>query len=196
MNFLAHAFLSGNNEDIILGNFIADHVKGKAIERYNDDIRVGIYLHRRIDSFTDSHPIVRKSINRLKDRFGRYSGVIVDMFYDHLLASNWKDYSSTPLKEFTLNIYRIILNSFTILPPRTRKMIPYMIEADWLASYAQLQGLHKALSLMSERTKYISRMEYATEALIQDYQDYKNEFLMFFEDIRKDTASFFIENEL
>ena len=97
MNFLAHLYLSGDNEDLIIGNFIADMVKGRQIENFQEEVVKGIELHRKIDYFTDNHAIVDQSKRRLRNKYRLYSGVIVDMFYDHYLAANWSEYSRIPL---------------------------------------------------------------------------------------------------
>jgi len=196
MNFLAHAYLSGNVENIIVGNFIADHVKGRAVERYSDQIKAGIRLHRRIDAFTDAHPVVRKSIARLKGDYGRFSGVIVDMFYDHFLAKYWNDYSELPIRKFTSGIYRVMMKHFMILPPKTRRILPFMMADDWLSGYSRLEGLNMALSGMSRRTNFNSGMEHAVEALKKDYKLFRIEFSDFFTDLRQDVNIFFEENGL
>jgi len=196
MNFLAHAYLSGNDENIIVGNFIADHVKGKAVEQYSEQINTGIKLHRRIDAFTDAHPVVRKSITRLKVDYGRFSGVIVDMFYDHFLAKYWKDYSDLPIRKFTSGIYRVMMKHFIILPPKTRRILPFMMADDWLSGYARLEGLNMALSGMSRRTSFNSGMEHAVEALKKDYELFRIDFSDFFTDLRQDVNIFFEDNGL
>jgi len=194
MNFLAHAYLSGNNESIIVGNFIADHVKGKVIGKYAEGIRKGIILHRRIDGFTDSHPTVKQSTARLKHKYGKYSGVIIDMYYDHFLARNWNNYCDQPLKQFTSGIYKVMMKHFLILPPKTRKILPFMMTNDWMAAYAYLEGLNLALTGMSRRTNFNSGMEHAVDALKADYELFLKEFREFFDDLRNDTAYFFSEN--
>ena len=93
MNFLAHVFLSGSDEHLILGNLIADAVKGRQFDNYNINVQKGILLHRYIDKFTDTHPIVKQSKQRLENDYKRYSGIIVDIFYDHFLSANFKTYS-------------------------------------------------------------------------------------------------------
>ena len=114
MNFLAHLFLSGENDDIIIGNFIADAVKGRYIEKYNEKIRYGIKLHREIDNYTDNHPVFKQSRKRLLHKYHKFSGVIVDMYYDHFLAVNWSDYSDENLEAFVSNAYKILTDlSFT-----------------------------------------------------------------------------------
>ena len=132
MNFLAHIYLSGDNEDILVGNFIGDFVKGNAVDSYPEDIRKGIWLHRSIDSFTDSHSIVRESKKRLWEKFRHYSAVLVDIFYDHFLAKNWKDYSSTGLKEFTSNFYDIMQRHSETVPETVNQILIPMKEKNWL----------------------------------------------------------------
>ncbi len=96
MNFLAHLYLSKKNKNILIGNFIADAVKGKKHNLYSKEVQAGILLHREIDNYTDNHPIVRKSKRRLNKRYGHYNGVIIDILYDHFLAKNWNNYSEIP----------------------------------------------------------------------------------------------------
>ena len=87
MNFLAHIYLSGDDDELKIGNFIADSVKGKKFSQFPDQVQKGITLHRKIDSYTDSHPIVRESVLRLFPKYGHYSSVIVDILYDHFFSS-------------------------------------------------------------------------------------------------------------
>jgi len=105
MNFLAHIYLSGNNKNVTLGNFIADSIKGKKYQNFPKDIQTGILLHRAIDSYTDAHPVFKQSTKRLHKKYSHFSGVIVDIFYDHFLAKNWNDYSEIPLDTYTYNFY-------------------------------------------------------------------------------------------
>ena len=105
MNFLAHLYLSKNNKNILIGNFIADAVKGKKYQNYSKEIQAGILLHREIDNYTDAHPVVRKSKQRLNKRYKHYDGVIIDILYDHFLAKNWHNYSDIPLDIYAENVY-------------------------------------------------------------------------------------------
>lgn len=108
MNYLAHLALSHDNSGVMLGNFIGDYVKGSNYSRYSPKVRTGILLHRKIDDFTDNHPIVKESSLLLKDAYGRYAGVIVDMFYDHFLASDWDKYHpNQPLGKFVSRVHQI-----------------------------------------------------------------------------------------
>ena len=132
MNFLAHIYLSGEDDRITIGNFIADKIHGKAYKKYPFDIQKGILLHREIDTFTDAHPIVRQSTKRLHTNYGHYSSVIVDILYDHFLAKNWKAYSTIPLKDFTVSFYNLLEESYEILPLRIQNLMPFMIADNWL----------------------------------------------------------------
>ncbi len=183
MNYLAHVYLSHNNEDLMIGNFIADHVKGKAIMDFSDEIRAGIVLHREIDQYTDSHPVFLKSKMRLANNYRKYAGVIVDMFYDHFLAANWNDYSDEGLEEYTKRNYKILMKKFIILPRKTKYILPFMAKSNWLMNYGSFEGLHRALSGMAKRTPYESRMEKATVDLKIDYELYKQEFREFFPEV-------------
>jgi len=184
MNFLAHIFLSGDDEGVIIGNFIADGIKGKQYEKFPPDIKKGILLHRAIDSYTDKHPIVRQSTKRLHVHHGHYSGVIVDMFYDHFLAKNWNMYSDFPLEAYVDNFYRLLERNYELLPTRIQKMMPYMISANWLLSYRSIEGIAQILSQMSVRAKGKSKMELAVLDLEEHYEAFENEFTDFFKELQ------------
>lgn len=183
MNFLAHIYLSGDNEGVIIGNFIADGIKGKRYQKFPAQIQKGILLHRSIDSYTDSHPTVRRSTKRLHKNYGHYSGVIVDILYDHFLAKNWKEYHPTPLAEYVDNFYELLRNSYEILPNRIKRLMPYMISDNWLLSYATVTGISKILSQMNVRTKGVSKMNFAVLELEEFYDEFEAEFTIFFKDL-------------
>lgn len=184
MNFLAHIYLSGENEGITIGNFIADGIKGKQYKKYPLQIQKGILLHRGIDSFTDQHPTVRKSTKRLHENYGHYSGVIVDILYDHFLAKNWKIYHSQPLDEYVGEFYEMLRKYFEILPTRIQRMMPYMIADNWLLSYATVEGISNILTQMNRRTKERSKMNLAVIELEQYYTEFETEFTCFFEELK------------
>ncbi len=195
MNYLAHIYLSNENEGITIGNFIADGIKGKKYEKYPKEIQKGILLHRGIDSFTDFHPTVRKSTKRLHENYGHYSGVIVDILYDHFLAKNWNKYHSQPLEEYIQDFYQLLRNSFDILTPRIKRMMPYMISDNWLLSYATVEGISKILVQMNRRTNNTSKMNFAVIELEEHYKEFENEFTSFFEELRVFSKNKIIELE-
>jgi acyl carrier protein phosphodiesterase len=183
MNFLGHIFLSGEEDEILLGNFFADHVKGKKQLEYPQGVIKGIQLHRAIDHFTDHHPIVLQGVKRLNGDYGRYGSVIIDMYYDHFLASLWTAYHEVPLERFSGIIYSRLLPFLEIMPEKTQYMLPFMVHNNWLASYAGTEGLGRALNGMSNRARFPSGMESATAFLIDNYDGFKEEFRLFMPDI-------------
>ena len=184
MNFLAHIFLSGDNKMITIGNFMADGIKGKKYLDYPEDIQKGILIHRWIDSYTDSHPITKQSTKRLHAKYGHYSGVIVDILYDHFLAKNWHQYHQEPLDQFVTNFYTLLHEHYEVLTPRIQKMMVPMIEQNWLLSYATLEGIQTVLYNMSIRIKKRVPMDEAIEDLKAYYDDFEKEFTTFFEELR------------
>ncbi len=184
MNFLAHIYLSGDHDLITIGNFIADGIKGKRYQDHPDSIQVGILLHREIDTFTDAHPTVRLSTKRLHKRFGHYSGVIVDILYDHYLAKNWLVYSDIPLKIYVDDFYESLHQNSELLPLRIKNMMPYMLADNWLLNYAEIAGIQNVLNGMNRRTNNIVGMGRATDELKEFYQEFEEEFTLFFEELR------------
>lgn len=193
MNFLAHIYLSGSNKEVIIGNFIADGIKGKNYNYYPTDVKIGILLHREIDTFTDAHPIVKQSTKRLHKKHRHYSGVIVDMFYDHLLAKNWNQYSDVPLESFATNFYEIVQEASDSLPDRIQYMLSYMIPNNWLVSYASKEGIAKALSGLSRRVTSENNMHEAIHDLEAHYDQFQQEFTGFFSELRIFAAEKLIE---
>lgn len=183
MNFLAHIYLSFGDNEITIGNFIADSIRGNKYKHLPDRIQKGILLHREIDTYTDSHPIARTSSKRLHKNYSHYSRVIVDIFYDHFLAKNWQQYSDTPLELFVENFYDLLEANISILPDNTKRMIPYMISDNWLLNYAKMDGISRVLSGMNRRTHNKSKMNYAILDLEKDYDAFELEFTDFFKEL-------------
>lgn len=188
MNFLAHIYLSGDDDLIRIGNFMADGIRGKSYEDYPEKLKIGILLHRFIDSFTDTHPIVRESTKRLHSKYHHYSGVAVDMFYDHFLSKNWSKYSDEPLEDFVQKFYASLQENYEILTDKTKHLLPYMVEHNWLWNYQFLDGLEDILTQMDYRTRYKSKLSFSINELKKDYEAFEAEFLSFFEELREATA--------
>ncbi|MDN3492234.1 acyl carrier protein phosphodiesterase [Winogradskyella bathintestinalis] len=183
MNFLAHIYLSGDNELITIGNFVGDGVRGNKYKLYPLEIQMGILLHRNIDTFTDAHPLFRQCTKRLHKNYSHYSGVIVDIFFDHFLAKNWTTYSHIPLNIYIADFYKSLSKHIPILPPRFKTLVPMMIEGNWLLSYATIEGIQTVLNGMNHRTKGRSKMNEATKELKAHYEAFENDFTLFFEDL-------------
>ncbi|MGC1204153.1 MAG: ACP phosphodiesterase [Flavobacteriaceae bacterium] len=183
MNYLAHIYLSGDNDLVTIGNFIADGIKGKNYKKRKREVQIGVLLHRHIDTFTDAHKTVRKSTKRLHKNYGHYSGVIVDILYDHFLAKNWKKYSDINLENYINSFYDSLETHYEILPLRIQKMMPYMLADNWLLSYASIDGISRVLAGMNRRTKNISGMDKAVNELEEFYEEFENEFTLFFDEL-------------
>ena len=185
MNFLSHLYLSGNSEGLIIGNFIADSVKGSAFNQFPAEIQKGILLHRKIDSFTDSHPIVELSKQRLRGKYGKYASVIVDIYYDHYLAINWNNYSALSLDDYAKSVYSLIQKNEKILPEKSILFTNYMIKYNILCAYAQLEGIERVLQGMAHRAKFESNMEHSIQDLKEHYSLFNNEFNLFFPELQQ-----------
>lgn len=183
MNYLAHIYLSGDNDLVTVGNFIADGIKGKSYKKYPKDIQTGVLLHRNIDTFTDAHKIVRQSTKRLHDNYGHYSGIIVDILYDHFLAKNWNKYSNVPLSDYAESFYDLLKEHYEILPLRIQKLMPYMMTDNWLLNYASIEGISRVLAGMNRRTNNRSGMDKAVIELELYYSEFESEFSAFFEEL-------------
>lgn len=183
MNFLAHIYLSGKDENLILGNFIADMVKGRQIDKFTPEVVKGIKLHRKIDEYTDSHRYVSRSKDRIRNKYRHYSGVVVDMFYDHFLARYWKDYSPEPLETFVQSAYNVLMKNYIILPSRAKFILPIMIGSNWLVNYADLQSLQRHMEGLARRTPFESGMENAVHDLKMHYNGFRQDFSEFFPEL-------------
>jgi acyl carrier protein phosphodiesterase len=187
MNFLAHLFLTKDyTEEISVGNFIADAVKGqKAISKFPLHIQRGIRIHREIDSFTDAHPLVRIGTKRLHNNYGKFAGIIVDIFYDHILAVNWHKFSEDSLDDFAQKQYKLITTHWIHLPDRTRYWYQYMYQNNLLVTYARESVIELVLQRMDKRLGSISGMGGAIEELKDHLSDYTQEFITVFQEIQK-----------
>ena len=184
MNFLAHIYLSGDNDLMKIGNFMADGIHGKNFDTFPLEIQKGITLHREIDTFTDAHPIFRQSTKRLHANYHHYSGIIVDVFYDHFLAKNWSNYSDEKLEDFTERFYQSLRDNHDSLTLKTQKMMPYMIDYNWLLSYQTIEGIENVLVKMDSRMKLDSNMRFSVAELRTYYAEFEEEFTTFFEAIK------------
>ena len=180
MNFLAHVFLSGNDKQIQVGNFIGDHIKGTAYKKYHPHIAKGMLLHRAIDDFTDRHPKVSEAKQPLQPSFRLYSGIFVDMFYDHFLASQWQQFSPIPLKRFTRRFYRAMVWHFRILPLSVKGFLPHLIASNRLSTYQTVEGLQHSLEIMEQHTSIPHKSKEAIAILHSNYEWYKDNFNEFF----------------
>lgn len=183
MNYLAHLYLAGDEPEALVGNLMGDFVKGPVPEELDERLRRGIVLHRRIDAFTDRHPIVGRSKRRLRPRFRRYGGILVDVFYDHFLARNWSRYSAVPLPAFARHVYRILEARYPELPARMQRSVAHMIANDLLLSYRELAGIERALRGIEGRLKRESGLHQALADLELNDAELGRDFEVFFPEL-------------
>jgi acyl carrier protein phosphodiesterase len=181
MNYLAHIYLSDNNDESMLGNFLGDFVNKSLEENYEYPIKKGIFMHRKLDSFTDSHPVFLMSKRRVSTLNRRFAGVLIDMFYDHYLAKNWSHYSAVALEDYAANFYSMLYKFSDCLPDKLTRRLPYMVEENWLLSYRDISGIEKSLERISRRFSQ-SRHTLCNpiEELIDNYESLENDFKSFF----------------
>lgn len=183
MNYLAHLYLAGTHPQALVGALMGDFLKGPVPAHFPQPLRHGIVLHRHIDTYTDAHPQVQRSKQRIRPEWRRYGGILVDMFYDHFLASRWAAYSSRPLPVFAAEVYRILDAQQPLLPARMQRSVTYMIAADLLVSYRDLAGIARALSGIEQRLQRPSTLGQAAADLEQHYSAFGDDFAAFFPDL-------------
>ncbi len=184
MNYLAHSFLSFQNTDLIIGNFIADSIQGNRFDGLTEGIIKGIKLHRKIDVFTDSHPIFLTSKHRFSKDFDKYSGVLMDIIYDHYLAKNFEQYSSLSLQNHADGIYDILKNNYDFLPEHAKRFYGYMTERNILFHYSSIEGIQTVLTHLSNRIRNRFELQLAIPILEANYQEIEEEFFIFFKDLQ------------
>ncbi len=190
MNLVAHQLLSFQNENWQLGNYLGEMVRGKKYEDYQPEIQKGILLHREIDSYTDTHPEVRKSTARLHKNYGKFSGVIVDIFYDYLLIKNWDTFSEQTFENFKENVYHLLGYHMDEYSAKLQKFTYYLIRDDWYEKYSTLDGIDQTLRGMSARTKFPNNMYQASKELYLHEDLFEQDFLAFFPDIIQHSKEF------
>lgn len=185
MNYLAHVYLSGEDEEIIIGNFIGDYVKGQDFKKYSESVKKGIMLHRNIDSFTDRNEINIKAKSLLNKKYGKYSGIVVDIFYDHFLTKNWHVFSRQILDDFIENLHKVLIKYFEILPEKVKQFLPSFIDNNWIRTYKSIKGIKIVLLRMSKNSSLPDETEYAIDILKNYYDDIETGFLNYFPELIK-----------
>jgi acyl carrier protein phosphodiesterase len=189
MNFLGHLYLSGNHEEIMVGNFIGDYVKGKEYLYYPAAMRQGIMLHRYIDSYTDSHPITKISRAHISEKYGKYSGIIIDIFYDYFLSSSWNSFSNIELQAFVDYVIASLKKHYYDFPQGIKNWFPNFLRNNWLMSYSSIEGLEDVLHRMSGRTSVPDHSTFAVNVLRESEAEMRKEFKEFFKSIREFVAN-------
>ena len=185
MNYLAHIVLSFNNPELIVGNFIADSVHGNNFDGLSENVVNGIMLHRKIDTFTDSHPIYLTSKHRFSNDFGKYSGVLMDMIYDHYLAKNFHKFSELELQKFCSNVYDLLYEHLHYFPEPAKRFYGYMIEHNVLYNYSTLKGLEIVLTHLNHRIRHRYQLQNSIQLIKEQNNETEEEFFIFFDDLKK-----------
>jgi acyl carrier protein phosphodiesterase len=180
MNFLAHAYLSFNQPEILVGNMISDFVKGKSRFSYSPGIQQGIVLHRQIDAFTDMHEATKEARSFLKPAVGLYSGAFVDVAYDHFLANDISEFSDASLRKKALETYEVLSTSEAFLPPAFRAMLPYMRSQNWLYNYKSIAGTKSSFGGVARRASYLENSDLVFKLFEQHYEALQNCYNAFF----------------
>ena len=185
MNFLAHAYLSGNEPEILIGNMISDFVKGSKKFDYSPGIQSGIMHHRAIDTFTDQHPVTREAKKIFSQAYGLYAGAFMDVVYDHYLANDKNEFADrNSLKKFSSGVYQILDKYLHILPAPFQRFFPSMQGNDWLYNYKDIQGIVLSFGGLVHRAKYIYESSTANALFLENYDVLKSYYNDFFKDVK------------
>jgi acyl carrier protein phosphodiesterase len=149
LNFLAHLHLADGDPGDMTGGVAADFVRNPELHLLEPDVLRGVMLHRLIDGFTDRHLITHRSISRVSRAMGWYGGIVIDIYYDHILARDWRRYSSESLAEFAARCYRVLEERHTVLPEDARDFIRRFVDEDRLNRYATVEGIADTLARVS-----------------------------------------------
>lgn len=192
MNWLAHLLLAEPNPEGRLGNLLGDLVKGEAKKALSPGLQQGIECHQAIDIFTDCHPIVKRSKRRIDSKYRRFAGILIDVFYDYVLANNWQDYSDISLAEFTTSVYESWSSNLSTLPVYPQEVVRRLMVEDWLGSYRTLEGIENTLARISWRLNRRSQRNYnltlAIAQLTDNYCLLERDFKQFFPQLQLYTA--------
>ncbi len=164
---------------------MGDFVKGNKYLNYTQDIQNGLLLHREIDTFTDNHNSHKLSRDKFRKQFGLYSGIVVDIVYDHFLANHWSVFHSESLELFARQAYDHIQLNIHELPPRLQQITPYIIQNNWLVTYRSLEGLERVLIGMTKKTSLPPQISFAMSVIEENYEEISEEFTQIMNDLCK-----------
>lgn len=190
MNYLAHMYLSCTNEDLIIGNMLVDMLPIKKLRTLPERYHQGYELHRLIDSYTDSHPEVKRATLHLRSNHGKYAPVVIDIFYDYVLSQEWDRYHGEPIQLFCDRIYRILEKHFDKLPEDIVGRLKNMIAGNYLMTCSDAKSLQKVFDRVGDRARFANSFSIATDDLLQDYSLYRDSFFQFFPDMIQQVESF------
>ena len=185
MNYLAHIYLSFGHEELTVGNYITDALRGMNIERFSPTVQSGIRLHRRIDAFTDSHPLFWESKRKFSGEFDKFSGILVDIYYDHILASHFDRYSDVPLDQYAKAQYELLRGHYEIFPEHAQRFFEYMTTRHILFEYSKLEGIEIVLTHLSRRLeRFGCNLQDSVPIFLENRAQIEKEFFEFFEELK------------
>lgn len=190
MNYLAHFILSDGDPGLIVGNFVADHIKNQEVASYSPSIQRGIMLHRFIDSYTDQHPVVKQSTKRLQPTQRKYAPVVVDICYDLMLARNWEKYSESDLQSFANTIYNHLTDNTACMSVAVQQRLAVFVAHNWLMGYTTLDGLGYVFMRMQQRLRFENSFPTAAKDIVSNFSSLESDFLYFFDDLRSAVRNF------
>ncbi len=183
MNFLAHALLSGDAEADRVGGLMGDFIKGPLPAGLPPDLACGVALHRAIDSFADRHPAFVASRARISPERRRVSGVLVDIFYDHLLARDWADHGPGVLEDYAARLYASLRARSGLLPAKAREIAELMSSNDWLCSYRNVAAVGRVIDRMAVyRLRRANPLGGGIEEFLADAAGFEADFRVFLPD--------------
>jgi acyl carrier protein phosphodiesterase len=186
MNYLAHAFLSGDDPGILIGNFIADHVRGNVLEVYPEKIKEGIMMHRNIDTFTDSHDAFRAAKRLFYQGFEKHSGILVDIYFDFFLARGFEKYSSTPLQQFSEKVYDVYKEYEHLFPDTSSRFLQYVIKNNVYESYSRIDEVKRVLFHLSQRIRHGVQLDASIPLFKKQEEELQGLFDRFFRDAMRE----------
>lgn len=190
MNYLAHLFLSNKDPKLMMGNFLGDLITNKDFHQLEPELKKGVELHRLIDTYTDNHKIVSKTVEYLHPHHHKYAPVVVDIFYDYLLFINWKKYTDESVQDFADWSYEVINEYLEFVPQRRRKQVESMVSHNWLLGYGEFKHLHQTFLRVKKRARFPSNFELATQHLVDNLEILNSDFNEFFPDLIETTQEF------
>jgi acyl carrier protein phosphodiesterase len=183
LNYLAHAFLSFNNAEILTGNLMNDFVKGKAVLQYSTSIQLGMKLHKFIDVFTDEHSITKNLKKFFQPHYRLYAGAFIDICYDHFLALHFNTYSKDSLFTFTQKAYAQLDTQQNYFHPTFAKIFPNMKQHNWLYNYQFTWGIQRSFEGLQFRARYIDEVQTAFNLFNEHYITLEKGFLNYFPEL-------------
>lgn len=197
MNFVAHQYLSFENQSLQIGNLLGETVKGKQYLDFPKEIQKGILLHRSIDTFTDSHETVKKSSSYFHETQHKFAPIIIDVIYDYFLIKHWNNYSEIPFEKFKTDCYQLFKDEYNSLPKKLQETIFYLLKYDWFENYSTIEGVQKTLKGIGNRAKFENNLHQIIPEFEKNYANLETDFLSFFPQIQTHCKNFvFVDSQV